>query len=146
MHLISYAYGITSLAIAIAYLNARYIKMQTTVAVMVASLLIALATLLLHRTEHIPLTENLIQAIQSIDFSDLLLNGFLSFLLFAAALSVEIKTFKELKWDIGILATLSTIASTLIIGFACYYGCHFCFRDRFVRINFKCLDGIPIYF
>lgn len=122
MQLIAYAYAIVSMAIVIAYINARYIKMQTTVAVMVASLLLSLYTLLLHQTDNIPLTSEWVRTIQSIDFSNLLLNGFLGFLLFAGSLSVELQAFKELKWDIGILATLSTIVSTILIGFACYYG------------------------
>ena len=56
-----------------------------------------------------------------IDFHNLLMNGMLSFLLFAGSLSIDFSTLKTRQWEIGTLASLSTIASALIVGTLIYY-------------------------
>lgn len=55
--------------------------------------------------------------IESLDFSDLLLDVMLSFLLFAGALHVDLGDLLEKKWLVGVMATLGTIISTILIGF-----------------------------
>lgn len=110
-----------TVAIAIAYLNARFIKMQTTSAIMIGSLLMSLMLLLLgnlgfHQQEL--LFEHILSRIH---FHDLLMNGMLSFLLFAGALTIDWQTFKKQRWEITVLASLSTLASVALISVGCYY-------------------------
>jgi monovalent cation:H+ antiporter, CPA1 family len=45
-----------------------------------------------------------------------LLHGLLSFLLFAGALHIDVNELADRKWSIGLLATLGTLASTIIVG------------------------------
>lgn len=59
-------------------------------------------------------------AIASIDFHETLMQGMLSFLLFAGALHVNLSELKKRKVAIALMATLGVMISTLIIG----YGFH----------------------
>jgi CPA1 family monovalent cation:H+ antiporter len=54
--------------------------------------------------------------IRSIDFNKALMQGMLSFLLFAGALHVNLRDLAEQKWVVGTLATVGTIASTFVVG------------------------------
>lgn len=56
------------------------------------------------------------QLIDSIDFGKTLLGGALSFLLFAAALNVDLRQLREEKWSVTMLASASVVLSTAIIG------------------------------
>jgi CPA1 family monovalent cation:H+ antiporter len=55
--------------------------------------------------------------VRSIDFSEVLLKGMLSLLLFAGAMHVNLRDLKSYGWQIGALALLGTLASTLAVGF-----------------------------
>ncbi len=59
-------------------------------------------------------------AMLEIDFSDALMEGMLSFLLFAGALHVDLTHLARRKWTIAIMATVGVISSTFIIGGAMY--------------------------
>jgi CPA1 family monovalent cation:H+ antiporter len=52
----------------------------------------------------------------SIDFHDVLLNGFLSALLFAGAVHVDLTQISQRKWTIGLLATVGVLISTAVTG------------------------------
>jgi monovalent cation:H+ antiporter, CPA1 family len=119
-------YGIVSItatfAILIAYINHRFIKIQTTIAIMSSSLLVALLLIALSKFFGLHTLQQIIaKTLMSLDFEKLLINGMLSFLLFAGALSIDLHTLAAQKWEIFTLATFSTIASTFIIGVATYY-------------------------
>jgi CPA1 family monovalent cation:H+ antiporter len=58
-----------------------------------------------------------VSLLQSIDFSDVLMQGMLSFLLFAGALHIDLSELKERRWQVGLLAMVSTVLSTLIVGY-----------------------------
>jgi monovalent cation:H+ antiporter, CPA1 family len=110
-----------TLATALAYINHRFIKMQPTIAIMAGSLLLSLTLIIMgsfgygiHAYEKISLLVN------SFDFHDVLMDGMLSFLLFAGALNVDINDLQRAKWEIGILAVFSTVASCFIIASLTY--------------------------
>ncbi len=54
--------------------------------------------------------------IANINFSDVLLHGMLSFLLFAGAMHINLEELKSVRWSVAILATIGVIAATLIVG------------------------------
>jgi hypothetical protein len=58
--------------------------------------------------------------VRAIDFSDVLLQGMLSVLLFAAALHIDIGRLRRYRWQIGALALVGTVASTLVVGAAAW--------------------------
>lgn len=108
------------LAAVFSYINYKYIKLPTTIGIMLLSLLFSLA-LLLFGEFGFSLDEQATELVKSIDFNEALLHGMLSFLLFAGALHVNINDLREQKWVIGTLATVGIISSTFIIGTVMYY-------------------------
>lgn len=111
---------VLSLAVLIAIINHHTIKLQMTIAIMAGSLLISLFLLIL---EHIGFSNIAIhtkELLLETHFHRLLINGMLSFLLFAGALTIDFEHFKNQIWEIGILATITTIFSTGLIGVALY--------------------------
>lgn len=112
---------ILTIAVIVGYVNYRYIHMQSTIAIMTASLTISTVFLILQHFGIANVAIKTVKLVNYINFPDLLLKGMLSFLLFAGALTIDFSILKDQKWEIGILASLSTIASALIVGTLVYY-------------------------
>ena len=60
--------------------------------------------------------------IQSIDFSALLMQGMLSLLLFAGALHVDVRSLRDYRWQVGVLAFVGTAVSTAVVGVALWWA------------------------
>ena len=105
------------LATGLGYLNYRLIGLPHTIGLTVigafASLLVVGVDAVLPQ---LPLEEAERSFLASIDFSQTLLNGMLSFLLFAGALHVDLTSLLERKWTVTILATVGVLASTALVG------------------------------
>ncbi|MEO8720703.1 MAG: sodium:proton antiporter [Ginsengibacter sp.] len=103
------------LAAAFGYLNHRFIKFPSTVGIMLISLLASLfvVTLGIISPEFFAKTT---KAISLIDFQTVLLKVMLSFLLFAAAIHVDIKRLKKERKPIIIFATIGVLISTFVVG------------------------------
>ena len=56
--------------------------------------------------------------LRSIDFTDVLMQGMLSFLLFAGALHVDLAALRRYRWQVAALALAGTLLSTLVVGAA----------------------------
>ncbi len=101
----------------LAYLNHRFVRLPTTIGVMVIALVLSLLIVVLDvvGVSHALRTyeESLLR---SIDFSDVLMQGMLSLLLFAGALHVDLSELKALRWPVASLALVGTLVSTLIVG------------------------------
>ncbi len=54
--------------------------------------------------------------IEDIDFRSALMQGMLSFLLFAGALQVDLRYLRQSKWTIGIITLFGVVASTAVVG------------------------------
>jgi CPA1 family monovalent cation:H+ antiporter len=112
-------FHILALLLAIAalfsYLNHRFLKLPTTIGMMLIALLFSLGLLLLK-----PLVEGfedkVVLMLRSVDFDATVLHGMLGFLLFAGALHVDLTDLAEQRWMITFLATFGIIGSTAIIG------------------------------
>lgn len=115
------ASSILTMAIVATYINERFIKMPTTIAIMASSLLLSLLMILFGGYFGAHFADTIATELNRIDFNDLLMNGMLSFLLFAGALHVDISQLKAHKWEIGILATVSTVLSAILIAVATFY-------------------------
>jgi CPA1 family monovalent cation:H+ antiporter len=102
------------------YLNFRYIKLPTTIGLMLFSLILSLLLIILGQLGFI-IEDQARELVSHIDFNKTLMHGMLSFLLFAGALHVNINDLMEKKWEIGIFATLGVVISTFIIGSIIYY-------------------------
>ena len=111
---------ILTMAVVIAYLNYRFVKIPSTIAIMIGALLISFIILIIDHTTSANIAPSFVIMLKKTDFHDLLLNGMLSFLLFAGAMHIDFSLLKSQKWEISILSIFSTIASTLLIGYASY--------------------------
>lgn len=108
-------------AVLVAYINHRYVKMPSTIAIMFASLLVSFFLIVMgwfgfHKT-----VQSVSTLLAPLNFHDLLINGMLSFLLFAGALTIDISHLRNQKWEIGILASLGTVGSALLVGYSMYW-------------------------
>ena len=96
------------------YINVRFLKLPITIGLMIIS--IAFSMLMLALGQFVPtLLEWESSLIRQIDFQKLLMEGMLSFLLFAGALHVDFRQLKAQRWPILMFATLGVITSTFLI-------------------------------
>ena len=109
---------IITLSAVLAYLNIRFLKLPSTIGVMVLSLLVSLLLLLAGATS--PIGSFVKNLMVQIDFSDFLLDFMLGFLLFAGALHTDVKRLRAAKWAILTYATAGTLISTFLVAAAMY--------------------------
>lgn len=105
----------------ITYLNQRFVQLPTTIAIMASSLIFSLIVILAGKSGHASFENLIISAVGRMDFSSVLLQGMLSFMLFAGAMNINIYQLNQFKLEISVLAIIGTICSTLIIGILSYY-------------------------
>ena len=109
-----------SLAAIFSYLNAKLIKLPTTIGLLLISLLMSLA-IIISGSLGLGLEGSARHLLESIDFNETLMQGMLSALLFAGALHVHLDELVKQKWVVAVLASLGVITSTFMVGFAAYY-------------------------
>ena len=106
----------------LAYLNFRYLRLPITIGVMVTALLLSLLVILLDLAgADFGLHHKMEAMLRAIDFSNVLMQGMLSFLLFAGALHIDLSELRAYRWQVLILAFFSTLLSTFIVGLAAWY-------------------------
>lgn len=106
----------------LAYVNHRFIKLPTAIGVMATALAISLALVGLDALGFASgLHDYEASLLRSIDFSDVLMQGMLSMLLFAGALHIDLSELKAYRWQIGGLAVLGTVLSTLAVGYGMWW-------------------------
>lgn len=103
-----------------AYLNQKYIQLPITIGLMLAGLLLS-AIVLGIGTLSPAFADAYAGKLGAIDFSEVLLDFMLSFLLFAGALHTDFEKLSKAKWPILSFATIGVILSTFIIGSILYY-------------------------
>ena len=112
---------ITTITGLFAYLNNKVLKMPATIGVMAISLLCSLILLALDSLGFSSISNKAIELSHSIRFDQVVLDGMLSFLLFAGALHVDLAELAKRKWAIGLLATIGVLITTLLFGFGSFY-------------------------
>ncbi|MDO5768209.1 MAG: sodium:proton antiporter [Psychrobacter sp.] len=104
----------------LAYINHRFVGLPTTIGVMVISLLVSIFAIFLGVLGFDQLIDYEVGLLNQLDFTEVLLDGMLSMLLFAGALHVNIGDLRRYKLPIAILACLGTIVSAVLIATAVY--------------------------
>ncbi|MEZ7498555.1 sodium:proton antiporter [Flavobacterium sp. Arc3] len=103
-----------------AYINFRILKLPNAIGLMLVSLIFSFIILILGY--YFPsFKESIALKMDNINFSELLLEGMLSFMLFAGAIHIKFKDLNNEKLSILLFSTISVLISTFIIGFASYY-------------------------
>jgi len=120
MTLLNIAAILITLAAVFSYINHRYIKLPTTIGVMLIALVMSLG-LILFGSLGFALHEHVATWLAAVDFNKALLHGMLSFLLFAGALHININDLARQKWVIALLATAGVVLSTFLIGLLSWY-------------------------
>jgi monovalent cation:H+ antiporter, CPA1 family len=109
---------IISLSAVLAYLNIRFLKLPSTIGLMVLSLV--LSTILILVASAVSLDDFLKDTLAKINFSGFLLDFMLGFLLFAGALHTNIDKLRKSRGPILTFATIGTLISTFLVGGALY--------------------------
>ncbi len=102
------------------YLNERFIKLPGTIGVMSISVVVSIVVLIIGKLAD-KKSGLIITLAHNIDFSEVLLNVMLGFLLFASALHFDYQKLKALRRPVLILSTLGVVVSTGVFG-ALFYG------------------------
>jgi CPA1 family monovalent cation:H+ antiporter len=103
-----------------AYINFRILKLPNVIGLMLVSLVFSLLILL--AGHFFPSFRNMVATrLNNINFSELLLEGMLGFMLFAGAIHIKYEDLKNEKLAILLFSTISVIISTFFIGFSSYY-------------------------
>jgi CPA1 family monovalent cation:H+ antiporter len=109
-----------SLAAAFSWANHRFIGLPATIALLLFSLAASLAIVGLGRLGiHFDTLAK--ELLESVDFDEAVLQGMLSFLLFAGALHVDLNELASRKWAVGFLASLGVAISTAVVGLATWW-------------------------
>lgn len=106
------------------YINHRFLRLPHTIGLVIIALIASLA--LIAAGELFPaltIDETVRGLLLKIDFYELLMEGFLSLLLFAGAVHVNLSELAERKWSIAILASLGVLTSTILVGVATWTIC-----------------------
>lgn len=108
-----------SLAALFSYANHRVLKLPTTIGLMLIAMTISLALVSLGAL--VPeLEARAKQHLSSIDFTKTLMHGMLGFLLFAAALHINLADLRRQRLVVGTLATVGVLVSTFLVGALTY--------------------------
>lgn len=110
-----------SITALLAYVNHRFVGLPTTIGVMVISILLSIVAIFLGFLGFDQLIDYEVSLLNQLDFTEVLLDGMLSMLLFAGALHVNIGDLKRYKLPIGVLAGIGTIVSAALIAIALYF-------------------------
>jgi CPA1 family monovalent cation:H+ antiporter len=104
----------------LSYLNEKFLRLPPTIGVMAAALLFSLVLALVGQAGFG--VDAWAEAIlERLEFDALLMEGMLSFLLFAGALHVNLADLMDRRWTILTLSTVGVILSTLLVGTAFYF-------------------------
>lgn len=120
MTILKTAAALVSLAAVFSYLNYRFVRLPTTIGLMLIALLFSLGIIVLGKlgVHFEALAQDVLSAV---DFDQTLMSGMLSFLLFAGSLHIDLNELARQKWVVGFLASLGVIVSTFIVGVTSYW-------------------------
>ncbi len=103
------------------FINYKWLKLPTTIGLMILSLILIIP-ITLSKNVFPEFYRFFCDIIVNADFKTLLLNGILSFLLFAGALHVNLGALAKEKKSIFLFATLGVLISTFIVGGLVFLG------------------------
>jgi monovalent cation:H+ antiporter, CPA1 family len=101
------------------WLNHRFLRLPHTIGLLVMGLFASLALVgldLAFPEQH--LYEDLTRVLGQVDFTEVVMNGMLAFLLFAGAMSLDLRALRDRAWAVATLALVGTLISTAVVGCA----------------------------
>jgi CPA1 family monovalent cation:H+ antiporter len=106
------------------YINYRFFRLPNTIGIMIISLVASLIMIIINYFDS-NLLVNTREMIRSIDFHEVLMDGMLSFMLFAGAIHINAAELKKEQATILTFSTLGVLISTFIIGTLLFLLCNF---------------------
>ncbi|MFP5438942.1 MAG: cation:proton antiporter [Bacteroidia bacterium] len=106
----------------VSYLNQRFVKLPGTIGVVAISVVVSIVIVVIGKTNN-ELSDKIREVSASMDFSRILLDVMLGFLLFASALHFDYQKLRKQQWPVFVLSTLGVFMSTIIFGLLLYYLC-----------------------
>ncbi|MFQ5777137.1 MAG: cation:proton antiporter [Terriglobia bacterium] len=104
------------------YVNHRYLHLPPTIGLVVIAMASSLAIVVVDlMVPTLLIGPRISDALVQIDFHKALMQGMLSFLLFAGALHVDFSELASRKWAISLMATVGVLISTFTIGTSMWY-------------------------
>jgi CPA1 family monovalent cation:H+ antiporter len=103
------------------FINYKWLKLPTTIGLMILSLLLIIP-ITFSKTLFPEFYAFFCDIIVNADFKTLLLDGILSFMLFAGALHVNLSALAKEKKSILLFATISVLISTFLVGGLVFFG------------------------
>tara|TARA_B100000029_G_scaffold414594_1_gene418056 strand:- start:525 stop:1775 length:1251 start_codon:yes stop_codon:yes gene_type:complete len=113
---------LVTLAAGLGYINHRCLRLPHTIGLLVSAL--AISAMVLCADLLLPslgLRDVARATLVQLEFEDTLMNAFLSFLLFAGALHVDLDALVSRRWVIGSLATAGIVISTVVVAGVMYF-------------------------
>ena len=108
------------LAALFGYLNIRFLKLPTTIGLMIITIVFTLVVIVIGQFDDTLLLQEK-ELIAQIDFETVLLDIMLSFLLFAGALHTNFAQLKVQRWPVLVFATAGVLVSTFLVGIIMFY-------------------------
>ncbi|MFL9838002.1 sodium:proton antiporter [Flavobacterium sp. ST-75] len=103
-----------------AYFNVRFLKLPSTIGIMVIAMAVSIFLVVFGHV--VPDTLHRISSlISQFDFTELLMGAMLNFMLFAGAIHINLKDLREQRLPIIIFSTVSVVISTFAVGTFLYY-------------------------
>ena len=115
MGLFDLAALVVTLAALFAFLNHRFIGLPAALGVMLIALVVSLLLLVVGESLAPNLVDWAVRSLDRLDFSATVLEGMLSFLLFAGGLFVDFETLAQRRYIVALLATLGVVLSSLVV-------------------------------
>ena len=112
---------LVTLAAVFSFINHRFIRLPTTIGLMLIALVISTLLLVAGKLGFAEIHTQAQQILSQVDFNTTLMHGMLSFLLFAGALHVNLNELSEQKWIIASLATIGMVTSAFLVGTITWY-------------------------
>ncbi|WP_449399953.1 cation:proton antiporter [Chryseobacterium wanjuense] len=109
------------LASIFSYLNYRFLKLPSTIGIMVIAIVVSIFLVSFGETVLPRTFGHLNNLMISIDFTEVLMGAMLNFLLFAGGIHINIDDLKEQFWPVVIFSTVGVVISTFVVGFGVYY-------------------------
>ncbi|TXN33540.1 sodium:proton antiporter [Methylobacterium sp. WL19] len=111
------AAALLTLSALFGWINRRFVHMPHGIGLLVMGLVASLLLVLLDVAfpeQH--LYEALTGALRQIDFTAVVMNGMLAFLLFAGAMTLDLGALRDRAWPVATLALVGTVISTAVVG------------------------------
>lgn len=103
------------------FINYRLLKLPSTIGIMIIAVTVSIILIAFGETLLPKTTTNLQNLVQGIDFTEILMGAMLNFLLFAAAIHINIKDLRQQLYPVIMFSSVGVVISTFVVGFATYY-------------------------